>query len=71
MPMRNAMHKKTGRLTLLSVLALAMIALLVAAACGSSEDGPTLQPTSTPVPTASTQLAYRHTCPGLARRHGR
>ena len=57
MPMRNAMNKKTGRFTLLSVLALAMIALLVAAACGSSEDGPTLQPTSTPVPTAPATLA--------------
>ena len=57
MPMRNAMHKKTGRLTLLSVLTLAMIALLVAAACGSSEEGPTLQPTSTPVPTAPATLA--------------
>ena len=57
MPMRNAINKKTGRLTLLSVLALAIIALLVAAACGSSEEGPTLQPTSTPVPTAPAQLA--------------
>ena len=58
MPMRNAMNKKTGRLTFLSVLALAMIALLVAAACGSSsEEGPTLQPTSTPVPTAPATLA--------------
>ena len=57
MPMRNAMNKKTGRFTLLSVLALAMIALLVAAACGSSEEGPTLQPTSTPVPTAPATLA--------------
>ena len=57
MPMRNAMNKKTGRFTLLSVLALAMIALLVAAACGSSDDGPTLQPTSTPIPTAPATLA--------------
>ena len=57
MPMRNTMKKKTGRFTLLTVLALAMIALLVAAACGSSEEGPTLQPTSTPVPTAPAQLA--------------
>ena len=57
MPMRNAMKKKTARLTLLSVLALAIIALLVAAACGSSDDGPTLQPTSTPVPTAPAPLA--------------
>ena len=55
MPMRNAMKKKTARLTLLSVLAFAIIALLVAAACGSSDDGPTLQPTSTPVPTAPAQ----------------
>ena len=57
MPMRNAMKKKTARLALLSVLALAMIALLVAAACGSSDDGPTLQPTSTPIPTAPATLA--------------
>ena len=57
MPMRNAINKKTGRLTLLTVLALATIALLVAAACGSSEEGPTLQPTSTPVPTAPATLA--------------
>ena len=55
--MRNVMIKKTHRNIWLTALAFAIIALLVAAACGSSDNGPTLQPTSTPVPTQSAATA--------------
>ena len=43
------------RKTTFVVLTLALVALIVAAACGGSDEGPTLQPTSTPVPTTASQ----------------
>ena len=50
--MRNVMRRKT----VFVVLTIALATLLVAAACGGGgDDGPALQPTSTPVPTAPSE----------------